>query len=623
MSQPPGQQPPQGEFGAPYGPPPETSGAPGQGTAQPAGPYGAPTQPGPYGQPAQPAPGYGQPPQTAPGYGYPPQPGPYGQPGQPQQPPQGYGYPGQQPQQAPQGYGYPGQQPQQPPQGYGYPGQQPQQPPRQPGSGGTRGGGRFRGRTGAIVGAVLAVALLAGGGIWYASAGDDSDGKSKAGPVHSSQPPAPSPTVSPTKDRKDGKLGPEAETEAVNAKRKPGEAKMLWLQEGGVDLPEGGADVYGPWIFGDTVVKAMYHTVTGYGITDGKLKWSLRLATNACAAPSQPTADGKIVLGVLHSTAEDAECDSLQMVDLTTGKAGWHKSYVRKGLWDGLSDLRMAINGDTVTVGRTSRTDAFRVSDGKVLFGKLPGNCQPFGFASGDVAIAAASCQTAADDHKEQLVQKMDPVTGKVLWSYKVKKGWEVAQIYSADPPVIALKQSEKLAVLVLNADGTYRSQLSGGPGNYAVRCDVDLIVLGRNLDNCVGAAADANTFYMMTGPVDVKSGDGNKVAAFDLATGKPKWAVSSPADQPLTPLRTEGGKLLMYLAPAKNKGGGIASIPAAGGKWQTVMRHPAAGSADERDFLGPRVVYTGGRTFLTQVRVSGIDGDDEIWMRSMAVFAS
>lgn len=189
MSQPPGQQPPQGEFGAPYGPPPETFPPPGQGTAQPSGPYAAPAQPGPYGPPAPPA-------QPAPGYGYPPQPGPYGQ----------------------------------PPQGYGYPGQQPPQPPQ---SGGPRGGGRFRGRTGTIVAAVLAVALLAGGGIWFALDGDGGSGKPTAGPELSSGPPDPSPSPSPSrrKNRNDDQLSPGAEAEAVNAKRKPGEAKMLWLGE--------------------------------------------------------------------------------------------------------------------------------------------------------------------------------------------------------------------------------------------------------------------------------------------------------------------------------------------------------------------------------------------------------
>ncbi|MGN5633304.1 outer membrane protein assembly factor BamB family protein [Streptomyces sp. AC154] len=600
MSQPPGQQPPQGEFGAPYGPPPETFPPPGQGTAQPSGPYAAPAQPGPYGQPAQPGypaqpgqpvPGYGHPPQPAPGYGYPPQPGPYAQPGQP---------------------------------GYGYPGQPPQsQPPR---SGGSRGGGRFRGGTGTVVGAVLAVALLAGAGIWFALDGDGGSGKPTAGPVHSSGPPdnsSSSPSPVPTSGGHDT-ISPAAEAAAVNAERKPGEAKMLWLQKGGVDLPEGGEDVYGPWFAGDTVVTAMYHTVTGYDAADGSLKWSLRLATNACAAPSQPTADGKIVLGVKRTTSGDSECNGLQMVDLTTGKAGWHRTYARQGVWDGLSDLRMSTNGGTVTVGRTSRSDAFRVSDGKVVFGKLPGNCQPFGFASGEVAIAAASCQTAADDHKEHQVQRIDPATGKRLWTYKVKKGWQVAQIYSADPIVVSLKQSDdKWGILVLNADGTYRTQLSGGPANYDVSCDADVIVQGPNLDNCSGVAADAKTFYMATAAVDLKTGDGNKVAAFDLTTGKYKWSVASPAKQSLTPLRTEGGKLFMYLGAAKNKGGGIVSVPSTGGTWSPVLRHPVSGVPTERGFSLSRIVYVGGRSYLAQARITGIEDGDEVEARSMVAFGN
>ncbi|MFJ6436716.1 PQQ-binding-like beta-propeller repeat protein [Streptomyces sp. NPDC091416] len=589
MSQPPGQQPPQGGFGAPYDPPPGSYPPPAA-PQQPAGPYGA--QPAPQ-QPAGP---YGA------------QPGPYGnQPGPYNQPPQGFGY------------GYP---PQQPQPGHAYPTQPPTQPPP---PGGPRGGGRFRGRTGMLLGGLLAVVLLAGG-IWLAT-GDD--GKPTANGGHSSAPPSPAPTL----DQGDGKgdtdddgtVTPREEAAEINAARKPGEAKLLWLRKSGVDLPEGGEDVYGPWFAGDTVVTAMYQHITGYSVADGTLKWNLRLPTHVCAAPTQPTADGKIVLGIKASTASDASCENLQMVDLSTGKLGWRKAYVRDGAWDGLSDLAMSVNGDTVTVGRTSRTDAFRVSDGKVLFGKLPGNCQPFGFASGPVAIAAASCQTAADDHKEHQVQRIDPATGKVQWTYKVKKGWQVEQIYSADPVVISLTQGaekEKWGVLVLNADGTYRTQLSGGPGNFLRKCDKDRRVQGSNLDSCVGVAAGANTFYMATGAVDLKAGDGNKVAAFDLTTGKFKWAISSPVAQPLTPLRTDGGKLLMYLAAAKNKGGGIASVPSTGGAWQMVLRHPAAAAVVERAFYEVHVAYVDGRSFLTHSRISGMD-DEEIETRSVAAFGN
>lgn len=412
-------------------------------------------QPGPYGTPAQPGP-----------YGV-PQPGPYNAPTQPGP------------------YGYPSLQP-----GYGYQ-QQPQQPPR-PG-----GGGFFRGRRGAVIGAVLAVVLLAGGGIWFATSGGDDESKPTA---KASTGPGPGVTGDgKAEDR--GAHDLRAEADALNAQREPGEAKVLWLQEGGVDLPRNGSDVYGPWIVGDTVVKAMFHTVSGYSVTDGSRKWSLRMPSNLCAAPSQPTADGKIVFGIKTGTADDALCNSLQMVDLTTGKAGWRKTYRRQGAWDLLSDVSMAINGDTVTVGRTSRTDAFRVSDGTVLFGELPGNCQPFGFASGPVAIAATSCQTAADDHKEQQVQRIDPVTGKVQWTYKVKKGWEVAQFYSVSPLVVSLKQEDKWAIIVLNENGTYRSQLVGGTDDYGTKCGGDLLTEGKNLDNCLGVAADDRTVYLATKP--------------------------------------------------------------------------------------------------------------------------
>ncbi|MET8589621.1 PQQ-binding-like beta-propeller repeat protein [Streptomyces sp. NPDC005078] len=592
MAQPPGQQPPQGSFGAPYDPPPESvqpSPPPGYGSAPPpgrtAGPYGAPVQPGPYGTPAQPGP-----------YGV-PQPGPYNAPTQPGP----YGYP-------------PSAQP-----GYGYPQQQLQQQSQQPPPPG--GGGFFKGGRGAVIGAVLAVVLLAGGGIWFATSGGEDDSKPTA---RASTDPGPGTNGGgdgKAEDRGTHDLG--AEADALNAQRRPGEAKVLWLQEGGVDLPRNGSDVYGPWIVGDTVVKAMFRTVSGYSVADGSRKWSLRMPSSLCAAPSQPTADGKIVFGIKTGTADDALCNSLQMVDLTTGKAGWRKTYRRQGAWDLLSDVSMAINGDTVTVGRTSRTDAFRVSDGAVLFGELPGNCQPFGFASGPVAIAATSCQTAADDHKEQQVQRIDPVTGKVQWTYKVKKGWEVAQFYSVSPLVVSLKQEDKWAIIVLNENGTYRSQLVGGTDDYGTKCGGDLLTEGKNLDNCLGVAADDRMVYLATKPAEDDLTPTNKVVAFDLNTGQAKWKAAAPAGQTLMPIRTEGGRLLMYLAAGKNKGGGIASLPPTGGTPQMVLRHPAAASAVERGFFDSRVAYQNGRCLLMHARISGIDDEDEKSMKSMAGFGS
>ncbi|WP_406740230.1 PQQ-binding-like beta-propeller repeat protein [Streptomyces atratus] len=557
MTQPPGQQPPQGGFGAPYEPQPGLYGPPPQPPTQAAGPYG--TQP----------------------------PGPYGP------PPQPYG------QQAPGGYGYPQPQP---------------QPPGGPGR-----GGRFKGKPAVVVAAVLAVCLIVGGGVWLATSGGDDGGKKKPvaenGDKQSSSPPS--------TDEDKGKAAVDHDTaEKLNAGRKSGEAKVLWIQKNGVDLPRNGSDAYGPWVVGDIVVKAMYRTVSGYSAVDGTRKWSLRLPSDVCAAPTRPTDDGKIVIGIERGTASDAPCESLQMIDLASGKAGWRKSYERPGLWDGFSDVAMAIHGDVLTVGRTSRTDAYRVSDGKALWGRLPGNCQPFGFASGPLGIAAASCQTEADDHKEQLVERIDPVSGKVLWKYKVKKGWQVDQFYSVSPLVVSLRKGEKnWAIAVLNSDGTYRSQLAGGTDDYEARCGGDLLTRGKNVDNCLGVAADANTFYMATKPEYVGSDMTNAVVAFDLGTGKSKWKVAAPAGQTLTPMRVEGGKVLIYMGATKGKGGGIMSLAPTGGALQPVLRHPASAAEVERGFSTPRVAYVNGRSLLMHAFVSADTDEEEIAKKTMISF--
>lgn len=494
---------------------------------------------------------------------------------------------------------------------------------------------RSRRKPALVVAGVLAVALLASGGVWFATSGGDGGSGGKKPLTGRSG------SASPVDDGKAGgkgggdgkggedKAGPGATDPALaaklNAGRAAGEAKVRWIQRNGVDLPRNGFDAHGPWIVGDTVVKAMYRTVSGYSLADGTRKWSLRLTGEVCAAPTQASTDGKLVLGIEDGIASDAFCDHLQMVDVTTGKAGWHRSYVRSGAWDELSDVSMAINGGTVTAGRTSRTTAFRISDGKQLWDELPTNCQPFGFASGPLPIAAASCQTQADDHAEQLVQRIDPATGKVAWTFKVKKGWKVDQFYSVSPLVVSLKKDEEWAIAVLNSDGTYRSQLVGGTDDYATRCGSDLLTRGRNLDNCVGVAADEDTVYLATKPEFVGSGMTNAVVAFDLDTGKSKWKVKAPAGQTLMPLRVEGGKALSYLSAGegdtKTEGGGIVALAPTGGALQPVLRHPSSGAAVERGFFDPRVVYAGGRSLLMHAYVTGVTDEDELAMRTMIAY--
>ncbi|MFD4015697.1 outer membrane protein assembly factor BamB family protein [Streptomyces sindenensis] len=553
--------------------------------------FGAPYEPRPgvYGDPAQPQPGpYGQ------------QSGPYGQPSQ-------------------SSYGCPPQPPTAP---YGRP--QPQ-PPNRPS------GRRSRGRLAGLVAAVLAGALVIGAGVWFVVGGDDaSDGRK---PVAKESIAPKQPGAGPSR-----KKTPAAEAAEINKGRKEGEAKVRWIQKNGVDLPLGAAAL-GPWVTGGTVVKAMHRTVSGYSLEDGSQEWSLRLPTDVCAAPTGPTADGKIVIGLLTDTSADRTCDKLQMIDLATGEDGWSATIDRAVHNDDLRYVIMAISGDVVTIGGLGRAEAYRVSDGKHLWGKLPGPCKVEGFAGGAVMLASVICPAQSKGAIDTEVRRIDPVTGRTLWTYKVRKDWNVDAVYSVDPPVIFLRNGPLVggtsAIAVLNDDGTARSRPVSGGDTLEGLCPGKEREVGWNLDICMGVAVDTDTdtLYVTTKrrPVGrtksrpVVRWFTNDVVAFDMSTGKRKWKVPSPATQTLMPLRVEGGKVLMYLSPpdpkTKDVGGGIMALGPQGGTPRPVLRHPASAAATERTFDEPIVLHADGRSLLMIPQVYGETDEEEMERRTMIAF--
>ncbi|WP_371603629.1 PQQ-like beta-propeller repeat protein [Streptomyces sp. NBC_01220] len=623
MTQPPSQQPPQGGFGAPQDPPqgvPQPPQGPPQ-TPPPAQPPQAPAGAPGYGYPQQPPQAPGQPAQA--GYGHPQQPGPYAQQpgpyGQPQQPGP-YGQQQQQPGPYAQQQAGPYGQPQQP--GYGYPQQQYPGAPTAAGPAGPGGGSPFKGKPAVIIGAAVAALLVIGSGIFLLAGKDDDEKK----PVAKKSGEVQKPTTSPTVDEGDGDGTGREGSDDLNGGRKPGEAKVLWLQKNDVDLPRNGADVYGPWIVGDTIVKGMYRTVSGYSVADGKQKWTLKLPADICAAPAQTTTDGRIVIGVKNGTSDKADCSDLQLIDLNTGKTGWKKPVKSSGLFDLMSDISLAISGDTVTVGRTGASNAFRVSDGKELFGKRSGICQPFAFAGGSKLIAATSCRTDDVDKPQHEIEEIDPGTGKPKWTHKLARGVEVDKVYSVDPLVVSLTKgsgdSKKWSIVAFRQNGTLRSQITSDKGDkFAPDCGGGFAVFGQRLDGCTGVAADANTFYMATQDDTSGTGRTNQVVAFNLNTGRTKWKAKAPAEQTMKPLRMEGADVLLYVDAGYNKGGGIATLSPAGGSPRMVLQHPASTAQIESSFWDEEVLYAGGRSFITSGRISASNDEKELETKTMMAF--
>ncbi|MCF4138739.1 PQQ-binding-like beta-propeller repeat protein [Streptomyces sp. Tue 6430] len=585
MTQPPDQQPPQGGFGAPQMPPQPPQGPPAQPPQAPQPGYGypqQPPQPGPYGQPGGPygapgAPGpYGQSPQPGP-YGQPPQPGPYGQPAGPygQQP--GHGYP------APQFPGAPGT---------------PQPGSRNP----------FKGKPALVVGAAVAALLVIGGTVFAVTSGDDGGGEKKpvAGPSDDGKPSASAGPVNPGDGSGDGGEDPED----FNAGRKSGEAKVLWYKEA-PDVPASGAEAPGMWITSKTAVKAAYKDVVGYGVGDGRPAWdTITLPQKICAVTPQKTAAGKVVVAYMNGTSDRAKCNQLQQIDLDTGAKGWTGTVPDGALFDSAITIELSVAGNTLMVGRSQSGTAYDVNTGKKLWEKKKYGdaCFPTAFAGGARLISVASCDATKPGEHDEL-QELDPATGKVKWTQKFDKGWTVARAYSLDPLVVYSTNKEKNAwnISTLKPDGTFRSQV-GVDEDFAPECG--WAILRRDLTGCKGTAADANTLYL---PTKATTG-ANEIVAIDLATGKEKWRVKSPADESMLPVTVEGGNLVAYVEPSYDAAGRVVSIPTAGAAHtpSTLLQMPKSTIALEDSFFSRDLAWTDGRFYLSTTRLAGSDDSKE-----------
>ncbi|WP_406493484.1 PQQ-binding-like beta-propeller repeat protein [Streptomyces sp. NBC_01604] len=573
MTQPPN-QPPQGGFGAPQDQPPQQGG--GFGAPQP--PPQAPPQPG-YGYPQQPAPPSGP-------YA-PPQPGPYGQPGpyaQPQQPGP-YGQPQQPgPYAQPQGYGYPPQ-----PQYPGAPGTPP------PGS-----GNRFKGKPALVIGAAVAALLVIGGTVFAVAGGGDDDKKPTA---QKSDDPKPSASGSPINPG-DGSGAGGADPENLNEGRKAGEAKVLWYKEA-PDAPGDGADAPGMWITDKTAVKAAYKQLVAYNVGDGAPSWdTITFGQKICAVTPQKTADNKIVVAYMNGTSDRAECNQLQEIDLNTGAKGWTGEVEDGALFDSTASIELSITGKTLMVGRSQSGTAYDVTTGKKLFDKKKYGtaCFPTAFAGGARLLVVASCDAGKTTEHDEM-QELDPSTGKVKWTQKFDKGWTVEHVYSADPLVVYSTNDDKNAwnISTLTATGTFRSQVAVDE-DFAPECGWGF--LGGDLQACEGVAADANTLYL---PTEATTG-ANEIVAINLADGKEKWRVKSPADESMLPMKTEGGKLVAYVQPSYDAGGRIVSIPTTGGtRTPTTLLQMPEGTVDiESGFYSKDVDWVDGRFYLSTTRLAG-----------------
>ncbi|KPI00919.1 hypothetical protein OV450_5011 [Actinobacteria bacterium OV450] len=451
-------------------------------------------------------------------------------------------------------------------------------------------------KTAVVVAAAVAGALVLGAGGWFAFFAGGGDDVKK--PIAQSSAPADGkPSAEP--DKGDGSGNGSEGTEDLNAGRKQGEDKTLWLKTAKIDGPGMGVDSAGQWIVGDTVVKSVWKNLTAYGITDGKEKWTLAFPTPICSVTRQATAEGKTVVMFKDGDGDSATCNQMKQVDLKAGKEGWTKEVPKEGLFDIMTSPTLGITGDTVAVSRSGTASAFKVSTGDKLFGSATAEgCKPDAYvADKGRMIALATCY---DEDLSSEVSDADPVTGKKTWTFKLPAKYKVGAVYSLDPLVLDMGNEEKKerAIVVLGPDGRQRATVSG-EGTFATECTNGLF---RSVEVCNRTAVDGNTLYMPTVP---GSGKANEIVAFDLDSGKAKWRTPAGDGRTITPLGAANGQLIAYRKATTEQGGEVVSVPAAGGTPTVLLRNPSGTSAPiESSFYDPTVDYAGGRLFVSQSRL-------------------
>ncbi|MCX5198940.1 PQQ-like beta-propeller repeat protein [Streptomyces sp. NBC_00249] len=523
--------------------------------------------PQPPNQPPTPS-GYGHlpgPPQ--PGYGYPPQgANPYAQ-----QPPAG-----QQPPPPPQ----PPTAPMQPavphpptsPQGYAFP-----QTAPMPVTGGPAGPGAGRRKAAILIAAAVAGVLVLGTGGYFVLAGDERE-TPKPPVAQGSAPADAKPSASPSVDQGDGTGGGRTEQTDLNAERKPGEDKVLWLKTAKLQGPGAGIPTKGQWVVGDTVVKTIDKALYGYAVTDGKEKWKLDVKTEICGLTDQMTGDGKTVLVVRDGEGSSADCNQMKLIDLKAGKEGWTKPIIKENVFDGGGgSVAPTLTGDTVAINRMAGSSAYRISTGDKLFSNSgPTGCQPTSYAAGNGKMLGFA--TCMDADKTQEVQDADPVTGKTTWSYKLPKGYIVKGVYSVSPIVLDVGVLEfggkGRGILSLTADGKKRASMQA-EGSFEMNCGNSS---SDDLQGCGNSTVDGDTLYLRT---TTEAGYNNEIVAFDLGTGKAKWRTPAGENKNFFPIKAANGQLVVYRTGGKrDEPGEVLALAAAGGAPKTLLKMPSGPAA-------------------------------------------
>ncbi|QNP75930.1 PQQ-binding-like beta-propeller repeat protein [Streptomyces roseirectus] len=455
-----------------------------------------------------------------------------------------------------------------------------------------------------VASALVAIALIIGGGVWYSnSKGEENEAK---GDGKASASPSPGGGV------------------AEGVEKAPADPKSKVLfQLPMPKLAKGESEnTDGSWITDKVYAKSGIAEVNGYDLDKGGKLWTAKLPGPVCAASRWLSADGTkaaIVFKPAMPTKQTyQQCSQVGALDLNTGKLLWTKT---AGAGDyALSFDAVTISASTVAASGTSGGAAFDVTTGKLLWQpKTADTCTDRGYGGGPKLVAVRKC--GGYDNPTLSVQTLDPLSGKVLSEYKLAPGIEYASIVSTDPLVVGADVGDSAGdgsslsdlFSIDGATGQLRARISVPGDDYGAECEIS------EADGCQGIVAWGDRLYIQTEDSVGSGGQSSskQIVAFDVVTGKQTGQRADGGEFDLYPLRMDGRNLLAYKSASYDHGGQVVSIDGTTFKQTTLLRNPDTKTVlDVEGQMSPgfaEILYAKGRLFMSQTYVSDSDADEQL----------
>jgi outer membrane protein assembly factor BamB len=268
-----------------------------------------------------------------------------------------------------------------------------------------------------------------------------------------------------------------------------------------------------------------------------------------------------------------------------------------------VTNTNLTLTEGVVAVAWGQGSVAYDMKSGERLWNSTLGSeCEDKAFAGGRQLLSLLSCGSLPDVRYQ--VQKLDPRTGKVQWTYRVASGVQTVYLPSSDPPVLAVAAGDSEVTDLISLDDEGKRVTTITLDGYEANCGerhFGLSYFGE-YENCDGVVV-GRTQAFVTSEENIDTGEpSNWIVAFDLTTGRTTGKFDGRELQKVFPLRMSGDDLLIY-----RRGAG-AVAPAAVVRWNPgtdqetpllLFTLPEDAESDLSDPEQSDILYERGRVFF------------------------